>query len=102
MSSGSMSPFQPNTTVVLSASSVSTNLQLPAKGETMLVTNLAASPAYVRFGADSSLQATSSDTPVLPNSRILLRCGPLVSYCAAILISGSGSVLFTRGDGSTI
>lgn len=40
-------------------------------------------------------------TRLLPNSRILLRCGPLVSHCAAILGSGSGSVMFTRGDGSS-
>ena len=100
MSTGAISPFQPTATVALAASASSSNTQMPGNGETALITNLASSPAYVRFGSDPGLQATTSDTPVLPNSRILLRCGPLVTYCAAVLISGSGSVLFTRGDGS--
>lgn len=75
----------------------------------MLITNTTSSLAYIKFGSDPSVQAvvptvlgTTGDTPILPNSKILLRCGPLVTYCAAILGSGSGSVMFTRGDGSSI
>jgi hypothetical protein len=70
-------------------------------GEAVLVTNPTASLVYVRFGSDPTVQATVADTPVLPNSRMLLRCGPLVSYCAALLASGTGSVMFTHGDGSS-
>jgi len=89
-------------TVAMAANTVSANVQLTGGGESVLITNPTSSLAYVRFGSDPTVQATTSDTPILPNSKILLRCGPLVSWCAAILGSGSGSVLFTRGDGSSI
>ena len=102
MSTGAITPFQPAFTVLLAASTTPVNAALTGNGETMLVTNLSASPAYVKFSSDPAVQATTSDTPVLPNNRILLRCGPLVTFCAAVLISGTGSVLFTRGDGSVV
>jgi hypothetical protein len=91
----------PVATVAMASGIVSTNVQLAGGGETILITNPTTSLAYVRFGSDSTVQATITDTPLLPNSRILLRCGPMVTYCAAILSSGNGSIMFTRGDGST-
>jgi hypothetical protein len=100
LSTGAVIPFAPVATVAMASGTVSTNIQLAGSGETLLITNLASSIAYVRFGSDATVLATTSDTPVLPNSKILLRCGPIVSYCAAVLTSGAGSVLFTRGDGS--
>jgi hypothetical protein len=101
MSAGSSNPFQPAATVSLTAGTASSNIQLAGGGECVLVTNATSALAYIRFGSDPTVQATVIDTPVLPASRILLRCGPLVTYCAAILSSGSGAVLFTRGDGSS-
>ena len=98
---GAGSPFQPIETVTLQSGTASANIQLPANGESVLVTNPTSSLAHVKFGCDPTLQATSADTPVLPNSRLLLRCGRLISHCAAILSAGSGSVMFTRGDGSS-
>jgi len=56
----------------------------------------------VRFGADASVAATAADMPVLPGARVMLAANPLITYAAAALASGSGSVLFTRGDGSFI
>ena len=102
MSLGAANAFQPAATVAVASSTVSANAQLAGGGESVLITNPNASLLYVRFGSDATVQATTSDTPVLPNSRILLRCGPLVTYFATILASGSGSVMFTRGDGSSI
>lgn len=84
----------------MAASTVSANVKLAGNGDAVLVTNPTASLAYIRFGSDPTIQATIADTPLLPNSKILLRCGHLVSYCATILDSGSGQVMFTRGDGS--
>ena len=102
MSTGAINPFQPTATVTLASSTVSANVQLAKGGESLLITNTTSSLAFVRFGSDATVQATSSDTPILPNSKMLLACGHFVSYCAAILGSGSGSVMFTRGDGSSI
>jgi hypothetical protein len=102
LSLGSANPFQPAATVTVAASTVSANGQLVSGGDSVLITNPTSSLVYVRFGSDPTVQATTGDTPVLPNSKILLRCGPLVSYFATILASGSGSIMFTRGDGSSI
>ena len=40
--------------------------------------------------------------PVMASSRVLLSANSLVSYAAAVLAAGSGTVLFTRGDGSFV
>lgn len=102
MAIGSTSPFRPTGTVSLSAASISTSTQLAGGGETIVVTNPTDMLAYVRFGADQSVSASSVDMPVLPNSRVMLSVNPLISYVAAVFTSGSGTLLFTRGDGSYV
>ena len=102
MSTGAISPFQPVATVAVASGTVTANTRLAGSGDAVLVTNPTASLAYVSFGSDSTAQATTADMPVLPNGRVLLNAGPLVLYCAALLTSGSGSVLFTRGTGSIV
>jgi hypothetical protein len=102
LSLGAANPFQPAATVALPSSTVSSNAQLAVGGDSVLITNPTSSLLYVRFGSDPTVQATTGDTPILPNSKILLRCGPLVSYFATILAAGSGTVMFTRGDGSSV
>jgi hypothetical protein len=101
LSSGSIAPFQPAVTVSIAASTTSANAPVSGAGEAMLITNTTTSLAYVSFGADATLSASNAATPVLPASHILLRCGPLVSYCAVVLASGTGTVIFTRGDGAS-
>jgi len=54
----------------------------------------------VRFGADQTVAATNADMPVLPNTRVMLSVNSLIAYAAAVLAAGSGTVLFSRGDGS--
>ena len=100
MATGSTSPFRPTGTVSLSAGAISASVQLAGGGDAVVVTNLAASLVYVRFGADPSVTASSVDMPVMPNSRVMLSVNSLIGYAAATLTSGTGSVLFTRGDGS--
>ena len=100
MSSGSINPFLPVSTSAIASSAVSANAPMALCGAVVLVTNTTSALAYVKFGMDASLQAATNDTPILPNSRLLLTCGNLATYCASILASGSGAVLFTRGHGS--
>jgi hypothetical protein len=102
MSIGATSPFRPTGTVSFVAGTTSVSILLAGGGESVLVTNATASLAYIRFGADASIAASSADLPLLPNTRALLSVNPLIAYAAALLASGSGSVLFTRGDGSYI
>jgi hypothetical protein len=61
-----------------------------------------ASLAYVRFGADPSISASNADMPVMANARMMLAVNSLVRYAAAVLAAGSGTLLFTRGDGSYV
>jgi hypothetical protein len=102
MSVGTTSPFRPMGTVSLNAGTTAASIPLAGSGESAVVTNPTASLAYVRFGRDPSIIATSADMPVLPNSRVVLSIYPMIAYAAAVLASGSGSVLFTRGDGSAL
>ena len=100
MPSGSILPFRPTGTVSVSASSTSNSVLLAGGGDSTVVTNTTSALAFVRFGADPSVVATTADMPVLPNGRVMLAVNSLISYASAILISGTGTVLFTRGDGS--
>jgi len=100
LSIGASTPFQPAATAVITVSTVSNNIQLAGAGESLLITNPTSSLGYFLFSSDPTVQATNWDTPILPTSKMLLRCGPLVLYCAAMLQSGSGVMMFTRGDGS--
>jgi hypothetical protein len=100
MAIGSIMPFRPTGTVSLAATTTSASVALAGGGDSMVVTNISASLAYVRFGADPSVAATVADMPVLPNAHVMLGVNSLIGNAAAILASGSGTVLFTRGDGS--
>jgi len=102
MAIGSILPFRPAGTVSLTAGTSSGSIALSGGGESVVVTNTTGALAYVRFGADASVAATNADMPVLPGSRVMLAVNPLISYVAAVLASGTGAILFTRGDGSFV
>lgn len=102
MAIGSITPFRPTGTVALNASTSSSAVALGGGGESVIVTNTSNSLAYIRFGADPTVSATNADMPVLANSRVMLAANSLVTYAAGLLASGSGTVLFTRGDGSFV
>src|SRR5271165_765011 len=100
MAIGSITPFRPTGTVSLGAGTSSAAVPLAGGGDSVVVTNTSASLAYVRFGADPSIAASNADMPVLANSQKMLSVNSLVSYAAAMLAAGNGTVLFTRGDGT--
>ena len=102
MAIGSITPFRPTGTASLSAGTSSATVALAGGGDSVVVTNTSASLAYVRFGADPSVSASNADMPVMANSRMMLAVNSLVRYAAAVLAAGSGTVLFTRGDGSYV
>lgn len=102
MAIGSITPFRPTGTVSLAAGTSSSAIALEGGGESVVITNTSTSLAYVRFGADPSVSATSADMPILANSRVMLSANSLVTYAAGVLATGTGAVLFTRGDGSFI
>ena len=102
MATGSIKPFVPSRTMTLAGTTTSSNVALGVGGDTVVVTNTAASIAFVRFGSDSTVSASTADMPVLPNSRAILALNPLILYGAGVLVSGTGNILFTRGDGSIV
>jgi hypothetical protein len=102
MANGSIMPFRPTGTASVSATTVSANTSLTGGGDSVVVTNTTGSIAYVRFGSDASVAATVVDMPVLPNAHVMLGVNFLIRYAAVTLATGSGTVLFTRGDGSFI
>lgn len=101
MSIGSTQPFRPAGTAQVAASTTSSNVSLSGGGETVLVYNGSSGVAFIRFGVGSSLQATNQDVPVPPGTRMLVHVGgPFVTTVAATLSAGTGTVYFTRGDGT--
>ena len=102
MAIGSIQPFRPAGTVSLAAGTSSASVALAGGGESVVVTNTAAALVFVRFGADLTVAASAADMPVLPGARVMLAANPLITYAAAVLASGTGAVLFTRGDGSYV
>jgi hypothetical protein len=99
---GSISPFRPVGTMSIAASAASSNAALAPGGDTVVVTNASGSLAFVRFGADATVVASVADMPVLSNSKIVLSINSLISYAAAIIPSGSGTIMFSRGEGSIV
>ena len=99
---GSISPFRPTGTVSLTATTTASNTALSGGGDTVVATNPSTSLIFVRFGSDATVTVTTSDMPVLPNSRVVLAVNSLISYVSAMSSSGSGTILFSRGDGSIV
>jgi hypothetical protein len=99
---GSVSPFRHTGTVGVAVGNVSATAALIGGGDAVVVTNTAANLAYVRFGSDPTVAASTADMPILAGSQVILSVNSLISHAAAISPSGSGNVLFSRGDGSII
>lgn len=97
---GSTQPFRPAGTVVVAAGTGSANTTLSVGGEAVLVFNASAAVAFVRFGTDLTVTATVSDMPVPAGGRMLIHAGEYASTAAVLLSSGSGSVYFSRGNGT--
>jgi hypothetical protein len=102
MALGSSSAFRPTGTVSMIAATTTSVVALSGGGEVVLVTNATSSLAFVRFGADPSVAASSSDMPVQSGTRAMLAVNPFVTHAAVLLTAGTGTVLLTRGDGSFV
>jgi hypothetical protein len=102
MAVGAITPFRPTGTVSINAGTTSAVTMLTGGGDTVIVTNTSSSLAYVRFGADPSVSASTGDMPVIANQEVTLSISSLVSYAAVVLTTGSGAVLFSRGDGAFV
>lgn len=100
MSIGASLPFRPAGTASVAASTSAAAVALVGGGSSVLVFNAASGIAFVRFGMAGVAASAGSDLPVPPGGLMLVDAGRLATYASAVLASGSGSVFFTRGDGS--
>ncbi len=101
--------FFPQATVNIAATTTSQNVALPpttigpyqtAGGDALLVYNSGTTVACVEFGSDNTGVATTAKSfPVPPGWNRLVGAGQYVTYAAAILASGTGTIYFSRGTG---
>lgn len=102
MAIGATSAFRPTGTVALNVTPTSSSVALAGGGESVVVTNNADALAFVLFGSHPAVSAGPSDMPILPRSQIIIGVNSLITHAAAIIQSGAGQVLFTRGNGSFV
>jgi hypothetical protein len=100
MSTGSTQPFRPAVTATIAASTTPAYASIAGHGEAVLVTNTTAAVAFIRFGTDNTVVATTADTPIPPNARMLMHCGNIASTASVVLATGTGTVYVSRGDGT--
>ncbi|MCF3945297.1 hypothetical protein AiwAL_04725 [Acidiphilium sp. AL] len=100
MSIGAALPFRPSGTASVAGSTGAAAVALAGGGSSVLVFNASGAVAFVRFGMAAALSASVGDLPVPPGGRMLVDAGRLVTHAGAVLASGTGTVYFTRGDGS--
>ena len=97
-------PFAPAGTATIAASTTSANVAL-AGGETAIVYNASAMPAFLAFGmacvtaAVPTGAAITNGLVVPPGQQMQFKVGA-ATWAAAILASGTGSVYITTGTGS--
>jgi hypothetical protein len=100
MATGSTQPLMVSATATLAAGTTSSNVALAGSGEAVLVYNATGVLAFIRFGMDATVVATSADMPIPPGARMLIHAGEFSKTVAAVLASGSGALYFSRGQGT--
>lgn len=102
MAVGSIQPFQPATTVTVSATSASSATQIAGNQESILIYNASGSVAFVAVGTDSTTAATvAASFPVPAGASRMITVGSYFSWVAVILASGTGTVYVSRGNGTS-
>lgn len=94
-----LNPFTPGGTVSRAVTGTTANVALSSThGLQVMVTSAATnSLAFIKFGA-STVEATTSDTPILPGTVQVFTIPSGTLYVAAIGTSGT-TLYFTSGDG---
>jgi len=92
--------------LTVSASTTAAGGQLPGLTnqndvDQIQIANEAAAWAYVNVGVQGNVTAVTAATgyPVAPGSVVVISVHPEVSGVSVILASGTGNVIFTRGEG---
>jgi hypothetical protein len=99
--------LMPSITVAATAGGANPSGVIPAAnsgGSAIQIANTATSWAYVNFGAIRDAQTVTAATvaasyPVAPGAMVVVSVDPEVNGASVILASGTGNVIFTRGNG---
>lgn len=99
-------PFYPmagGTTGTTSLDATSQDIAVPSVADQVLISNLGDEPAFFRLKlAGDTTAATAADTPVLPNSQIIVSKLPGVpgegqTLVAVVCPGGSGNTVYATG-----
>lgn len=94
------SPLSFGATTSLSATSTTGNAALPTlNSNQIIVTNLGPDLAYIKFGADNTITATTAAYPLLPGTQAAFSINPTLLYLAAITASTTATIKMTAADG---
>ena len=89
--------------VTVAASTTASTGTLPGNGypKNIQISNTTTSWAYVNFGNSTSLAAATVATgyPVPPGAAYVVTISTEVNTVSVILSTGTGNVIFTRGEG---
>lgn len=102
MSTGSVSPFSPESTVTIAAlPTASVSATIASDSDAVLVYNPTNGIAFVVLSKGTAT-ATSANTPVPPGAQLLLATGEGINEIAVILASTAtaGNVYVTSGNGT--
>lgn len=101
---GQVQAFRPSGCVSIAATTTSQDVTLPTGGDTIVVDNAGSDFCFVNFGG-AAVVATGSPAPSFPvpaGQHRQFACPGLVTTAAVIMNTGTGTVFFTRGDGTAI
>jgi hypothetical protein len=101
---GQVQSFRPSGCVSAFATTNSQNVTLPPGGDTIVVDNAGGDYCFVNFGG-SAVVATGAPNPSFPipaGQHRQFACPMTVTTAGVIMNTGTGTVFFTRGDGTAI
>lgn len=101
---GQIQSFRANGCVSAAATTTSQDVTLPSGGDTIVVDNAGSDFCFVNFGG-SAVVATGAPNPSLPvpaGQHRQFACPVTVTTVGVIMNTGTGTIFFTRGDGTAI
>jgi hypothetical protein len=101
---GQIQSFRPSGCVAAAATTTTQSVALPIGGDTVVIDNAGGDFCFVNFGG-SAVIATGAPNPSFPipaGQHRQFACPATVTMAGVITNSGTGTVFFTRGDGTAI
>ena len=92
--------FTPTGNASLNDTAATGNVALPNGDSSLLLQSVdtAGQVLYFKLGG-AAVTAATTDTPIMPGDRLLVRKGPSDTYIAAITASSTASLKITSGHG---